>query len=284
MRSSRRQITRQLDFVSIDVEGLQLDVMRGFDLARHRPALLLIEDPFLDWATHLHLRRRGYRLVRRSGGLNSWYVPREHPFRAPVTERLKLLRYVWLGTPFPPPQAPVALATRPTSQRTPLRPLRDRPPRPERKRMARQPEPGQHLRTTNRPGGGSTDLTSAGRLAHGFNGNCDYARLVRPLQDGGGGRPVPCAWGESGTALNAATKAARAKPSSRTKAAPAPVPFESLAQPAISWLFPAGGRRGTEVQVTVGGTNLIASVSAGQPRPDSSHREGGHRPVGGSDR
>lgn len=75
------------------------------------------------------------------------------------------------------------------------------------------------------------------------------------------------ALGDSGPALNAATKAARAKPSSRTKAAPAPVPFESLAQPAISWLFPAGGRRGTEVQVTIGGTNLIAAASAGNPDP-----------------
>lgn len=90
----------QLDFVSIDVEGLQLEVMSGFDLARHRPALLLIEDSFLDWRTHLYMRGQHYRLARRSGGLNSWYVPREHPFRAPVTERLKLFRYVWLGTPF----------------------------------------------------------------------------------------------------------------------------------------------------------------------------------------
>lgn len=88
----------RVDFVSIDVEGFQVDVLRGFDLARHRPALVLIEDHLLDWRTHFHLRRSGYRLARRTM-LNSWYVPRDHPFRPTLKERLKLWRKVWPGTP-----------------------------------------------------------------------------------------------------------------------------------------------------------------------------------------
>ena len=36
-----------LDYLSIDVEGHELSVLRGFDLARHHPRLILIED-------HLH--------------------------------------------------------------------------------------------------------------------------------------------------------------------------------------------------------------------------------------
>jgi FkbM family methyltransferase len=88
-----------IDFVSIDVEGMELDVLRGFDLARHAPALLLVEDHLLHLKTHRHLRRAGYRLVKRTD-LNNWYVPGGQPFRlASGVERLKLWRKLWLGTP-----------------------------------------------------------------------------------------------------------------------------------------------------------------------------------------
>ncbi len=33
-----------IDFVSIDVEGKEMDVLRGFDLARFRPRVVIIED------------------------------------------------------------------------------------------------------------------------------------------------------------------------------------------------------------------------------------------------
>jgi FkbM family methyltransferase len=87
------------DFVSIDVEGMQLEVLKGFDLQRHRPALLFVEDHLLNWETHLYLSRRGYGLVKRTQ-LNNWYVPAGAPFNmtSPV-ERLKLWRKVWPGTP-----------------------------------------------------------------------------------------------------------------------------------------------------------------------------------------
>ena len=90
----------EIDFISIDVEGLQLPVLQGFGLAHHRPKLLIIEDRFQSCQTHLHLCRQGYRLVRRSNDLNNWYVPRESSFRANLATRLKLFRFVWLGTPF----------------------------------------------------------------------------------------------------------------------------------------------------------------------------------------
>ena len=89
----------RVDFVSIDVEGLQLDVLKGFDMKRHRPALLFVEDHLLDWQTHFHLRRQGYRLVKRTQ-LNNWYVPEGTSFTmTSVGERLKLWRKVWPGTP-----------------------------------------------------------------------------------------------------------------------------------------------------------------------------------------
>lgn len=87
-----------IDFVSIDVEGAEFDVLRGFDLARHKPSLVLLEDHLFDVKSHCLLRDFGYRLVRRTG-LNSWYIPQHTPFMVPLFEKLKLFRKVWLGTP-----------------------------------------------------------------------------------------------------------------------------------------------------------------------------------------
>jgi FkbM family methyltransferase len=64
-----------IDFVSIDVEGHEVEVLSGFDLAHWQPRLLLIEDHVAGLATHRFLTRAGYRLIRRTG-LNGWYVPR----------------------------------------------------------------------------------------------------------------------------------------------------------------------------------------------------------------
>jgi hypothetical protein len=64
-----------IDFVSIDVEGHEVEVLRGFDLNHWRPRLILIEDHVTDLGTHRSLTNAGYSLIRRTG-LNGWYVPR----------------------------------------------------------------------------------------------------------------------------------------------------------------------------------------------------------------
>jgi FkbM family methyltransferase len=64
-----------IDFVSIDVEGHEVEVLSGFDLARWRPRLLLMEDHVTTLAAHRLVTRAGYRLIRRTGP-NGWYVPR----------------------------------------------------------------------------------------------------------------------------------------------------------------------------------------------------------------
>ncbi len=89
----------RLDFISIDVEGLQLEVLRGLTLARHRPRLLFIEDHLHDLLTHRHLQSQGYRLVKRTG-LNGWYVPADAPFTltSPL-EKFALWQKVILRTP-----------------------------------------------------------------------------------------------------------------------------------------------------------------------------------------
>ena len=89
----------KIDFLSIDVEGMELDVLRGFSFPKFRPALLLIEDTVRSLEKHHYLETQGYVLVKRTG-LNNWYVPKEG--RRPRTsflERLELLRKMYLATP-----------------------------------------------------------------------------------------------------------------------------------------------------------------------------------------
>lgn len=51
-----------IDFVSIDVEGSELDVLQGFDLDRFRPRILVIEENSADAGVRIreHLAGRGY--------------------------------------------------------------------------------------------------------------------------------------------------------------------------------------------------------------------------------
>jgi FkbM family methyltransferase len=88
-----------LDFVSIDVESHEIEVLEGFDLERWRPKLLLVEDIVLDRRLHKHLTGRGYKWVRRTA-LNSWYVPASTPMRLSLFGRLQFVRKYFLGTPF----------------------------------------------------------------------------------------------------------------------------------------------------------------------------------------
>jgi FkbM family methyltransferase len=54
-----------LDFISLDVEGHELEVLEGFDIARHRPSALLIEvTPGTIWQILELLLPLGYALVK----------------------------------------------------------------------------------------------------------------------------------------------------------------------------------------------------------------------------
>jgi FkbM family methyltransferase len=67
-----------LDFVTIDVEGHELDVLRGFSLALWRPSVVILEDnsQFLDRRVRHHMRESGYLPIRRTG-VNDWYAHRD---------------------------------------------------------------------------------------------------------------------------------------------------------------------------------------------------------------
>jgi FkbM family methyltransferase len=93
----------RIDFLSIDVEGMELAVLQGLHLEKYAPRLILLEDHRYDYKKHFHLRHHGYRLVRRTG-LNNWYVPPDSQATArslntPI-ERWRLFRKMWLNAPF----------------------------------------------------------------------------------------------------------------------------------------------------------------------------------------
>ena len=90
----------QIDFLSIDVEGHEIEVMRGLDFSKYRPALILIEDGLQDLTRHRFLAARGYQVVKRTH-LNNWYVPRGSDFPLGTAgERLELFRKMYLSLPF----------------------------------------------------------------------------------------------------------------------------------------------------------------------------------------
>ena len=93
----------RIDFLSIDVEGVELQVLQGLDFARHAPRLILIEEHRRDYSKHFYLRRQGYRLVRRTGR-NNWYVPQDSPETVrtlnTLSQRIQLWRKMWLNPPF----------------------------------------------------------------------------------------------------------------------------------------------------------------------------------------
>jgi len=50
----------QIDLLSLDVEGTEIDVLKGFDLQKYCPKLILLEDKFLYLEKHFFLKKHGY--------------------------------------------------------------------------------------------------------------------------------------------------------------------------------------------------------------------------------
>jgi FkbM family methyltransferase len=72
----------RIDFVSIDVEGTEIDVLSGFDLARYRPRVLVVEANSAEERQALveHLAARGYTLAR-ALAWNHFFVANEEDAR-----------------------------------------------------------------------------------------------------------------------------------------------------------------------------------------------------------
>lgn len=90
----------RIDFLSLDVEGHEVEVMHGMDFEKHKPLLILIEDGVRDLSKHKCLKSHGYKLVKRTT-INNWYVPRETDFKMnSFAEKIGLLRKMYLALPF----------------------------------------------------------------------------------------------------------------------------------------------------------------------------------------
>ncbi len=70
-------LTDAIDFLSLDIEGLEVAALRGFDFTKRQPRLIAIEDNSCgaDRTVETLLKRVGYRRVHRTG-VNDWYVRR----------------------------------------------------------------------------------------------------------------------------------------------------------------------------------------------------------------
>ena len=65
----------RIDFVTIDVEGHELDVLQGLSLETRRPRVVILEDNVVDGASEVaqHMARHGYVNFKRTG-VNDWYA------------------------------------------------------------------------------------------------------------------------------------------------------------------------------------------------------------------
>lgn len=93
------RITR-LDYLSLDIEGHELQAFRGLDFNRWRPGLILVEDHMYNLKLHRYLKSKHYLLVYRTGS-NSWYVPQGTNFpKLNLKVKLELFRKLYLSMPF----------------------------------------------------------------------------------------------------------------------------------------------------------------------------------------
>jgi FkbM family methyltransferase len=87
-----------IDFLAIDVEGHEIEVLRGFDFARWRPRLVFLEDHVDDLRLHRFMQASGYKWIRRTS-INGWYVPHDLAWPLDLKSRWQFFRKYHLGTP-----------------------------------------------------------------------------------------------------------------------------------------------------------------------------------------
>lgn len=87
-----------IDFLSIDVEGRELDVLKGLDIERYKPRLILVEYHVYSLELHRYFVKSGYKLIRRTKD-NNLYIPAETKYPIGWIERLMLKKTMYLGTP-----------------------------------------------------------------------------------------------------------------------------------------------------------------------------------------
>jgi len=87
------------EFISIDIEGHEMEMFKGFSLDRWQPQLVLLEDHVINHEKHRKMTQFGYQVILRTG-LNSWYVPKSHAYTFSLAAQLEFFRKYWLGLLF----------------------------------------------------------------------------------------------------------------------------------------------------------------------------------------
>jgi FkbM family methyltransferase len=86
----------EIDFLTLDVEGHELEALKGFSLERWKPKVVIIEDntawgdqPVIAW-----MRARGYERFKRTG-VNDWYARRGQFPGSYVPSMLSARLFMW---------------------------------------------------------------------------------------------------------------------------------------------------------------------------------------------
>lgn len=74
---SEAQDLKEIDFLKIDVEGHELEVLKSFDFEHFHPRLIVTEDNFKDADKSVRklLRTKGYKVIARDR-INYWFAPK----------------------------------------------------------------------------------------------------------------------------------------------------------------------------------------------------------------
>jgi FkbM family methyltransferase len=86
------------EFLSIDIEGHEIEMFKGFSIEIWRPQLIMLEDHVTNHKKHNHMTKNNYQLIMRTG-LNSWYVPRSENYTLSLLSKLEFFRKYWLAMP-----------------------------------------------------------------------------------------------------------------------------------------------------------------------------------------
>jgi len=86
----------KIDFLSVDIEGHEMEMFKGFSLEKWKPSLVLLEDHIINHDKYRFMIRHGYKNIFRTG-LNNWFIPRNEKFDLTLVASLQKFRKYWIG-------------------------------------------------------------------------------------------------------------------------------------------------------------------------------------------
>lgn len=86
----------KIDFLSVDIEGHELEMFKGFSLKKWKPSLILLEDHIINHDKYRFMIRHGYKNIFRTG-LNNWFIPCNEKFDLTWIASLQKFRKYWIG-------------------------------------------------------------------------------------------------------------------------------------------------------------------------------------------